>query len=32
MEYVQVLEQKDIESPTRFNHLTQPHKPRKGFL
>ena len=25
--YIQVLEQKDITSPTRFNHLTQPQRP-----
>ena len=25
--YILVLEQKDITSPTRFNHLTQPQRP-----
>ena len=25
--YIQVLEQEDITSPTRFNHLTQPQRP-----
>ena len=31
IEYIQVLEQKDIASPTRFNHLSQPHKPRNSI-
>ena len=31
IEYIQVLEQKHIASPTRFNHLTQPHKPRNSI-
>lgn len=30
IEYIQVLEKKDIASPKRFNHLTQPHKPKKN--
>ena len=31
VEYIQVLEQKDIASPTRFNNLTQPYKPRNSI-
>ena len=32
MEHILVLEQKDIASPTRFNHLTQSHKPRNNTV
>ena len=30
--YIQVLEQKDITSPTRFNHLTRPQPPKRIYV